>query len=476
MNIMETATSGNDTVPSIDTQLGQLRKSLSVKQLWLIGWLLGCMLIRQMMVMTHLDGSNAGIIPALNHIFERFIDEDEEWNTASRNLPDDGIKIGSTSLNKQDLLRPVHGRLLVLWSILKWKRKYWFRPQVAPAGLTTCRRRTRYVRENEDRDQQGLEALLQRDRRDLKLIDVNHQYEFFESTSPRDDKALLLVYGRHLIYVQSDADKHFNHAQVDQDIKQLKCLKISRLSLLLLLASAGPAIAGGLQPGSSGLAYLIFLGCNLGIGFAIIVSSIMRGYKMTLAQKMFFGAVTRNCHRIEYIARRIKTQYAPERVTCEENRCIDVLLFYGDQKAWCRCQPTPDGPDDNMKNSWIELDIPSESKYTNAAVGVLDVWLHTLLPWGWINWVGGMVWTPVYHYVCVALDPWFGPLIFIAAVFCLAFGAGIPWLHALGETEIIWYMLLYRVLAGNQAFTAAWDVLYPLATMLIEQVKTYWAT
>lgn len=162
---------------------------------------------------------------------------------------------------------------------MRWRRKYWFRPQGVPAGSATCRRRTRYARQNENLDQDGLEALLQPNRRELGFVGLLPHYRVFNTNDPENDEALLLVYGKHLVYVERRVDRNFNLSQVDKDIRQLKYLKLSRLTLLLLLASIGPAIAGSLHPGSLRLAYLIFLACNAGVCSAIIIYAVMRAYK-----------------------------------------------------------------------------------------------------------------------------------------------------------------------------------------------------
>jgi hypothetical protein len=59
----------------------------------------------------------------------------------------------------------------------------------------------------------------------------------------------------------------------------------------------------------------------------------------------------------------------------------------------------------------------------------------------------------------VSLGLWYVLLLLLLAILCLLLGIGITWLHALGDTTVLWYMLMYQILAGDQVFTVAWPAI-----------------
>ena len=95
--------------------------------------------------------------------------------------------------------------------------------------------------------------------------------------------------------------------------------------------------------------------------------------------------LSRRVGEIMWIARFFREKYRNEQsnVPDEDSRTLQFFLFAHGERTWAKCQPTV-----SENNTWIEVYIPCEPNFLDRLYYFLDLLVHTLLPWGWVNFGG----------------------------------------------------------------------------------------
>jgi hypothetical protein len=172
----------------------------------------------------------------------------------------------------------------------------------------------------------------------------------------------------------------------------------------------------------------------------------------------------------EVIARFVKEQFRSPlmnpRFPPESLRCVDVLLFYGSTKGWCRCQPTASP---RPENTWIQVAILSRSTFVNYVYKFMDVSIHTLLPWGRVGWKINMMLVTVSLVIEGFLN-FRG--VFVSALIAIALkaamygggyftrGDGANWVST-------WYLGLFQMLTYNTPLQKTFALIWGNVTSIV---------
>ena len=188
-----------------------------------------------------------------------------------------------------------------------------------------------------------------------------------------------------------------------------------------------------------------------------------RTHQMSAAQTQFFAQVCMQVERIEFASRHLVRGLVQDPNLV--GKSIDVRLHYNDIQAWCRCNPVPPGEPAESR-TWVEIMIPSKYPMYGRLFELLDMLLHSILPWGHSrNWSANLVYATTTLYA-TSRSLWLGYIGIALAVFArwfaprTAWGDGDPW-------TLAWFTWVTQIICQGAASSVLADTFDAAKEMLL---------
>jgi hypothetical protein len=412
-----------------------------------------------MMVEIQWDGRNTGLIPVLSSMSEKLNEEDRAWRDAHFALPA-FTNIAGQTLTRADINQHQRAWTGRVWALMKWSKKYWFRVDGQSYNKASYGRRARYERRMDRLPHtRCLESL------DQSWFRFNTPSQAFpRPIIPQkvlnDRKLLLLVYGVNVIVVKLNRRTRTQYRFIG--ITPMKKKRATRLAFLFILGAATFLSSSMLYTNAVRWVF-VGLSCFLAVLAAIIYWGTLKyAAQMTPNQLNLFNRISRGARQIEMICRVLKNEIPPLRTDDEDARCIDVLLYSSGEKTWCRCQPTPSGPESQpeIRNTWIRVIMQSSSPNIDRPLKALSVLIHSIFPWGWVEYKPNLLFSVIFLILECSFSG-LGALDLLIAVFLKtlvkktfadSLGRGDNW-------NISWYLMLSQVLSGFTMAEKLWNAL-----------------
>jgi hypothetical protein len=299
---------------------------------------------------------------------------------------------------------------------MRWSKKYWFRVQGQPYNRASFGRRSRYERRMDNVPHTTCLESLSQSWFSLETPKKALDRHIIPPKVLNDRKRPLLVYGVNVIIVKLNRRTRTRYRFIG--ITPMKKKRAIRLAFLFILGAVTFYFSFLLFTTAIRWVYL-GLGCFLAVIAVINFKVTLEcAAQMTPNQMNLFNRVGRGARQIEMICRVLKTEIQPIKTDDEDTRCIDVLLYSAGEKTWCRCQPTPSGPkaQQEIRNTWIRVIMQSSSPNIDRPLKALSVLIHTMFPWGWVEYKSNLTFALVFLFLEYNLSGW-GALDLVVAVF-----------------------------------------------------------
>jgi hypothetical protein len=427
----------------------------SGRALFAATWYVIVVLIRMYRFLNQIDRKVAGFLPVLSEIIEHWDYTDSQWVNAYRHLSQGTIQVGSIVVTRQNFSWRREGRWGHPLTSLEWKKQIFFGPPgMQPAESTLFHTEQPRLPDSGDMYntmQSKVHKLHTSNGQVIKVDDDDDEtlHDFLE----RNDQ-IVLMYGLNFIEIPNGYSEPIQLGTLQEE--ELRCLLFSRalaISVLLVAKTWWFPIGFALMA-----VVPLYKKLPQHLRNAIGINRLIQ--RVDQADWNFCRRVGRDAVNIEVASRVLRDRFITN--TAHPNRTFDVILFYGNRRAWCRCQPNTPGDiiHRDTRNTWIEFCIPTQTPWRNRVYYFIHRLVHTIVPWGHnANWVHNLIyafavgWTAASTHVVTP-----SPTASLVAATIMFVVTCIPgWLPNLqatpwGEgdvTVVAWYVLLLRIVLGK---------------------------
>lgn len=373
------------------------------------------------MIARRQEGGNSGLIPVILHPFEFLGEIDDSWEKFHESAHGRTLSIGEKVVNTA--WRDKHS--LARFNAVTWKRKFWFGEPDAGKTLDN---------KDETIPEYRRKTILER------LDGPNPAKHKLDDLNPPSPDKLILIYGGDAMIIPK------GNCKVPK-IDKIRRFRARRLLTKQLLISVCLMLSFRLH-----LAVII----AVSVWMVVFCLAWFLGGRMAKPEKSpddnLFTRVSKSANAVELAARHLANT---TKQSDDKRLAIDVILYYKDQVAWCRCQTRP-----SAQNTWIEVNIPSNLPFFDLLFRINELVINTFIPWGWM---GDYKANRSLGYITLglsAIHPLLGWLGLLLALVLKVAHKNPKSVWADGDTWIFsWYVCLLQSLTGVLRFKVIRDVL-----------------
>ena len=427
----------------------------SASVLFTAAWYVIVVLIRMYRFLNQIDRKVSGFSPVLSDIIEHWDYTDSQWVTAYNHLSHGTIQVGSVVVTRQNFSWRRERRWGYPLTSLEWKKQIHFGPPgTQPAESTLFYTEQPRLPDNGDMYNMMHSNVHKLHTSNGQVVKVDEDDDKkLHDLLERNDQ-IVLMYGLNFIAIPNGYSEAIRLETLQE--QELRCLLFSlALAISVLLVSKTWWFPIGFA-----LMVVVPLYQKLPQRLRNVIGLDRLIQRVDGADRTFSQRAARDAANIEVAARVLRDKFITN--TPQPGRTFDVILFYGNRRAWCRCQPnTPRDPIHRAtSNTWIEFCIPTQTPWRNRMYYFIHGLVHTIVPWGHnANWMHNLIYAFAVgmtaastHVISPSAT---GSLLAAIIVFVVTW---IPkWLPNLRTTPwgqgdvtvVAWYVLLLRIVVGK---------------------------